>query len=79
MSLENQRRSVFQIACPLFALVVFQNCGKGLLRNLHRTELSHALFPFLLLFQKLLLTGDISAVTLGEKRLFSELSPSLGR
>src|SRR5690606_32174229 len=45
-------------------LIQFQYRHEGRLRNLHIAYLPHAFFPFLLLFEQLTLTGDITAITL---------------
>ena len=47
-------------------LVQLQNAHKRLLRNLYVSDLAHTLLAFLLLLEKLLLTGDIAAVALRE-------------
>jgi hypothetical protein len=48
---------------PLSAIHL--QCGnEGALRDFHLAELPHALLAFLLLFQKLALTGDVTTITL---------------
>ena len=46
--------------------VELEHCHEGFLRNLHRAELAHPLFAFLLFFQQLFLSGDVAAVALGK-------------
>ena len=52
---------------PLF--IELKHRHKRLVRYLDRTELAHLLFTLFLLFEKLLLTGDITAVALGKNVL----------
>ena len=44
-------------------IIQFQNTHEGFLRDLYITNLTHSLLTFLLFFKKLLLTGNITAVT----------------
>ena len=43
-----------------------ENRHKGLGRYLHRAELTHLLLSFLLLFQQLLLTGDVVSIPMND-------------
>jgi len=47
-------------------LTELKHCHKSLLGNFHRTHLAHSFFTFLLFLQKLLLSCDITTVTLGQ-------------
>ena len=53
--------------CPMPSVirVRFQNGEKGTLRNGNRTDYLHPLLAFLLLLQKLSLTGNITPVAFG--------------
>ena len=57
-------------------IIQFQNTHEGFLRDLYITDLTHSLLTFLLFFQKLLLTGNIAAVTFC-KHIFSHGSDRL--
>src|SRR5690348_9447971 len=48
------------------AVIAGEHRDEGLLRNLHGTHHLHALLALLLLLQQLPLTGDVTAVALGE-------------
>ena len=50
----------------IVAAVQFEHGGEGFAGEGDGAELAHLLFAFLLLFEQLLLTGDIAAVALGE-------------
>ena len=52
----------------LLLIIKLQYAHEGFLWNFHIAYLTHALLTFLLLFQQLFLTGDITAVALGEKK-----------
>ena len=52
------------ILIPLI-IIILEHCGKSLLRHFNGSELTHPLFAFFLLFEKLFLSRDISAVALG--------------
>src|SRR5581483_9905532 len=47
-------------------VITRQDGDEGFLRNLHGTHHLHPLLAFLLLLQQLPLTGDVTAVALGE-------------
>src|SRR5690606_30001437 len=51
------------------AVIAGEDGDEGLLRNLHGTHHLHPLLAFLLLLQQLPLTGDVTAVALGENVL----------
>src|SRR5574343_363837 len=62
------------IACiPESSVIDTQDSQEGLLRNLDATHLLHALLASLLLLQKLLLAGNVAAVTLGQHILAHRL------
>jgi hypothetical protein len=50
----------------LSLFIDLQNGQEGLLRDFHRADLLHALLAGLLLFEKLLLAADVTAITLGQ-------------
>ena len=58
--------------CPSIGIKL-EHRHKRFLRNLHRTELAHALLALLLLLEELLFTCDIAAVTLGQNVLAHRL------
>src|SRR4030095_494336 len=47
-------------------LIDLKYCQKSFLRDFHRAQLLHPLFPLFLLFQQLALPGDVAAVALGQ-------------
>ena len=66
--------------CLFFCLVriEFKNSHKRLLRHFNRTELTHTLFTFFLLFEELFLSGDIAALALGKYVLAHSLDGFTG-
>ena len=74
--------AVIQFCCysviSLLVFVILENCCKRFLRHFDLTELAHALLAFLLLFEQLLLTSDITAVAL-RKDILSQRLYSLAR
>ena len=57
----------------ILLLIQLEYRHEGFLRNLDRSELSHSLFAFLLLFKQLLLSGDVTAVALYRKKGFQTM------
>ena len=57
-------KSTGQLA--LLVIPELQHVHEGILRNLHVADHLHPLLSFLLLLQKLLLTGNVAAVALGK-------------
>ena len=64
----NKYRRECPAAFPTFFLlfIQFQHTHKCLLWDLYAADLAHPLLSFFLLLQKLLLSGNIAAVTLGQ-------------
>ena len=62
-----------------FSSIHLENGHECLGRNLHAADLSHPLLAFLLFFEQLFLTRDITAVAFGQHILTHRLGPSPAR
>ena len=62
----------------ILVFVQLQDGHEGFRGDGHRAEGAHTLLAFLLLFQQLLLTGDIAAVALGKHILTQRLDGLTG-
>ncbi len=56
-----------KISCQKISVIIIEgeHAHESLLRNIDRTDRFHPLFAFFLLFEQLLLPGDIAAIALG--------------
>ena len=72
--------TVFLSQIPAWILFVqLEYREESLRRDLHRAELAHFLFAFLLLFEQLFLSRDVAAVALGENVLAHGAAPFRAR
>ena len=63
----------FAFIGSIVVAVQLEHSGEGLTGQGNAAQLTHLLFAFLLLFQQLLLAGDIAAVALGQHVLAQSL------